>query len=385
MSEGTRLQNQVITVQNGLIENIEPASTMDHYDWELDPHSILIPGLIDLHIHGIKGHDVMDGTPNSLSMISKTLAEEGVTGFLATTMTESIARIEAAIDNSVYCQKNNRDYHGAEILGLHLEGPFLSTEFMGAQCGIHLLQPNPLLLEAWQKRSAGSIKILTLAPELPQALELIDTAKKLGIVASLGHTAASFNETLTAIDRGATHATHLFNAMRGIHHRTPGAAAALLMDERMTAEIIVDGLHIAPEMIRFIFQLKKHSQLVLVTDAMSAKCLKNGEYVFGGQTVILKDQEARLKKNGALAGSTLCLNQALKNAHQYTGIALEKLIPLATSIPAKILKMNQQIGSISQGKKANFAVLNQDLEVQVTMREGRVVYKKPGVAQSLPD
>ena len=380
MSEGNTLDNQIITLHQGKIESIQPAHSTIDCDLVLDANHILIPGMIDLHIHGVKGCDVMDGTPDSLLTISQSLAQEGVTGFLATTMTESISRIEAAIDNSVHCQQNKLDREGAEILGLHLEGPFLSAEFMGAQCEEHLRKPDPALLTNWQQRAAGSIKILTLAPELEGALGLIDIAKKLGMTASIGHTAASFKETLAAIDAGATHATHLFNAMSGIHHRTPGAAGALLIDSRITAELIIDGLHLAPEMIRFIFQCKNLAQLVLVTDAVNAKCLKNGEYIFGGQTVILQDQEARLKKNGALAGSTLCLNQALKNAQHYTGIALEKLVPLVTSTPAKILKMDARIGSISPGKQANLTVVDQNLNVQLTLREGRVVYKKPDAA-----
>jgi N-acetylglucosamine-6-phosphate deacetylase len=385
MSEGNTLYNQAMLIESGKIKSMGPAEPGSHYDLVLNETQILIPGMIDLHIHGAKGCDVMDSTPEALCTISQTLAAEGVTGFLATTMTESIERIEAAISNTVFCQKNQIDHHGAEILGLHLEGPFLSKAFMGAQCEDHLLKPNSQLLEAWQKRAANSIKIITLAPELEGALNLIETAKKLGIVASIGHTAAQFKQTLAAIDAGATHATHLFNAMSGIHHRTPGAAAALLMDERIIAELIVDGLHIAPEMIGFIFQYKKLAQLVLVSDAVNAKCLKNGEYIFGGQTVILKDQEARLKKNGALAGSTLCLNQALKNARDFTGLTLEKLVPLVTSTPARILKLDHKLGSITPGKKANLTVLDQDLRVQLTLREGRVVYKNLDAAATLAD
>ncbi len=385
MSEGVMQHHQTLLVENGLIKSIRPSEPQTHHDLTLHESQILIPGMIDLHIHGAHGCDVMDGTPESLSTISKTLAAEGVTGFLATTMTESIERIETAISNSLYCQKNQLDQQGAEILGLHLEGPFLSKAFMGAQCEDHLRTPDPTLLAAWQHRAEGSIKILTLAPELDNALALIKAAKKLGIIASIGHSAASFEQTLTAIDSGVTHATHLFNAMSGIHHRTPGAAAALLIDPRVTAEVIIDGLHIVPEMIRFIFQCKNKAQLVLVSDAMSAKCLKNGEYLFGGQTVILQDQAARLKKNGALAGSTLCLNQALKNARDYTGLALETLIPLVTSIPAKILQMEHSIGTIRPGKKANLAVLNADLTVHMTLREGRIVYKNPDATASLPD
>ncbi len=377
MSAGETLHHQTLTIQNGVITRMESAAPHPQDTLRFTAEQILIPGMIDLHIHGAKGHDVMDATRTALSSISQTLAAEGVTGFLATTMTESTARIEAAIDNSLDCQRHHLDQDGAEILGLHLEGPFLSKTFMGAQCEAYLRTPDPALLEAWQERAAGSIKLLTLAPELPHALALIQQAKKLGIVAAIGHTAATFQETLAAIDAGATHATHLFNAMSGLHHRTPGAAAALLMDERVIAELIIDGLHIAPEMIRFVFHTKKLAHLVFVTDAMHAKCLKNGEYTFGGQAVILQDQAARLKKNGALAGSTLCLNQALKNAHNYSGIALEKLIPCVTSIPAKILKLDHQIGTISPGKQANLTVLDAHLQVHMTLREGRIVYKNP--------
>ncbi len=383
-SDGQQWHNQVLHLREGWIERIEPASPHVPYDAILPEGSVLLPGLIDLHIHGANGADVMDASPEALKTISQTLAQDGVTGFLATTMTESAARIEAAIDNSVACQTQQIDQAGAQILGLHLEGPFLSQTFMGAQCPDYFLEPNADLLTAWQTRASGTIKLLTLAPELPHALQLIDQAKALDIVTSIGHTAATYQETAAAVTRGARHATHLFNAMSGLHHRTPGAAAALLMDDRVTAELIADGLHIAPEMVYFALRCKGLDRVVLVSDAMHAKCLKNGEYTFGGQTIILQDQAVRLKKNGALAGSTLCLNQALYNAHAYSGYPLEKLVPLVTSIPARILKLDHLLGAIRPGLKANLTVLNQaDGAVLHTLREGRSVYKNPALDASL--
>lgn len=368
-------RDQMILIENERITSIQAAKPNDSADYTFGPDTYVAPGLIDLHIHGAKGFDVMDGTPEALSEISVALAAEGVTGFLATTMTEPIAKIEQALQNvKNYVAQQNQQ--GAEILGIHLEGPFLSAEFMGAQQGDFLLAPNPTLLKKWQYDSGQCIKLMTLAPELPQALAFIHTATTLGIVVSVGHTGATFAETSAAADAGATYATHLFNAMSGVHHRKPGAAAAILMDERITAELIADGHHVAPEILKFAVKCKGLKNLVLATDAMRAKCLKHGEYELGGQSVIVEQGAARLKKNGVLAGSVLQLNGALRNFIDFTGLSLAACLPLVTETPARLLKLDQDIGTLSPFKKANLVVLNPLLEVLATFRQGQLIYTR---------
>ncbi len=368
------VQNQALIIDQGLIQSVAPAEPHAHFDLTLNEDCYLLPGMIDLHIHGANGADVMDATPEALATISQALARDGVTGFLATTMTASQEKIEAALNNVCRFENDPRSKEGAEILGLHLEGPFLSEAFVGAQSAEHLKMPDPELLIQWQTLAQGKIKILTLAPELHKATELIHTALTQNIIPSIGHAAATYEETLQAIESGACYATHLFNAMSGLHHRNPGAALALLEDDRVTAELILDGLHLAPSIVRLALKCKGLERLVFVTDAMRAKCLKNGEYDLGGQTVILKNDAARLKSNGALAGSVLSLNQALKNACDYTGLELARFVPSVTSTPARILGLSEKIGNIALYKHANFAILNKHFEVQYTLREGRVIY-----------
>ena len=364
--------DQVITLEHGRIQSIAPATSTETIDLDLHADTYTVPGLLDLHIHGANGKDVMDATPKALYTISQSLAEEGVTGFLATTMTEAIPKIEKALE----AISQFKETAGADILGVHLEGPFLSQKYMGAQCGEFILDPQIELLEKWQRLSGNKIKLLTLAPELPNADAFIKAACKMGIVISIGHTAATFAESKSAADAGARYATHLFNAMSGVHHRTPGAAAFILSDNRINAELVADGHHVVPEMLKFAVQCKGLSHLSLVTDAMRAKCLKNGEYDLGGQPVVVADGAVRLKKNGVLAGSVLRLNGALRNFIQLTGESLESCIPMVTSTPARTLGMEDQIGHLAPSLKANLVILNHNLDVLYTIRDGAIIYQR---------
>lgn len=368
------VQDQVLTIDQGVIQNIAPTEHHSPCDLSLNEDTYLLPGMIDLHIHGANGADVMDATPHALSTISQAIAKDGVTGFLATTMTESQQKIEAALSNAAQYQKHPESKDGAALLGLHLEGPFLAQAFVGAQSSEFIQKPNPALLGKWQKLADGGIKILTLAPELPDALSLIHAAISHNIIPSIGHTAATYEETCQGIEAGARYGTHLFNAMSGLHHRNPGAAGALLEDDRVTTELIIDGIHLAPSIVRLAVKCKGLERLLLVTDATRAKCLKNGEYDLGGQTVILEKGAVRLKSSGVLAGSVLSLNHALKNACDYTGLDLAYFIPSVSSIPAQLLGLQEKIGEIALYKNANFVILNKHFDVQYTVREGRVIY-----------
>ena len=377
-TDGRFIKNHELLLLDGKIKGIQ-ASSNCKADLELPNDQFLAPGFIDLHIHGASGKDVMDAKTDSLQVIANTLTQEGVTGFLATTMSEALENIEAALATCFAFKKFQTE--GAELLGVHLEGPFLNPQYMGAQCGDYLQAPNIELLKQWQKDFPELIKLITLAPELPNAEAFIRYAKSQGITVSIGHTNASFKETMRGIDAGASHATHLFNAMSGMHHREPGAAAALLYDDRVTAELIADGIHVAPEMLNFALKCKGLKRLVLVTDAMRAKCLKAGAYKLGGQDVLVDASgTVRLKSKGVLAGSTLRLNEALRNMLQFSGSALQDLLPLVTEIPAKILtpenkNQNQsRAGIIEVGQKANLVIFNHDFDVLYTLKEGKIVY-----------
>lgn len=347
------------------VRSIDPTVSADI---TLNDDELLLPSFTDLHIHGANGRDVMDASFDSLQIIADALLREGVTGFLATTMTESLEKIEAAL--ACCYQFRAQQKKGAVLLGVHLEGPFLAEKYMGAQCGNYLQPPEISLLKTWQKKFPGLIKLITIAPELPGALEFIRYARSEGIVLSIGHTAASFSETLQGVDAGASYATHLFNAMSGVHHREPGAAAAILYDERVCAEIILDGAHLVPEMVNFCVKCKGLEHLILVTDAMRAKCLKAGVYDLGGQDVVVDAQGiARLKSNDKLAGSTLRLNQALFNMHQFTHLPLAQLIPLISLRPTEVLQLSSQ-GLISPQYYANLVIADQNLNVKETLYHG---------------
>ncbi len=318
----------------------------------------LIPGMIDMHIHGANGADVMDGTLESLDTIGHALFKEGVTGYLATTMTETTANIEQALATVKTAMTARVKPNHAKIMGIHLEGPFLSFKQMGAQQGELIRDPDIALFDRWQQIAGGHIRMVTVAPELPGAIPFIKHLVKSGVIASIGHTDATYAQTQAAIDAGATHATHLFNAMRGIHHREPGTVTALLLDERVVPEIIVDGIHLNPAVIQLTVNIKGKDRLILVTDAMRAKCCGEGVFDLGGQEVTVREGAARLS-NGVLAGSVLTMNQALVNMLRFTRCSLSDLINMVSATPAKQLGAFAHVGSIAVGKAAEWVLLDQ--------------------------
>ena len=339
----------------------------------------LIPGLIDLHVHGANGKDVMDGTEEAMQAISVALAQEGVTGFLATTMTADVERIEAALQ---VIPKVIEKPEGAAILGVHLEGPFISKEKMGAQHGDHVRSPDVSLFQKWQSLSGDSIKLVTLAPELPHADEFIKALRGMNVIASIGHTNATYGETVEAIAAGCTQATHLFNAMSGLHQRHPGAVGALLLADDVYAEIITDGMHLHPAIVEIAWQMKGKDKLFLVTDAMRGKCLGDGDFDLGGQHVHVKHGRAALP-DGTLAGSTLRMPDAIKNMMKFSHCTLIDAIHLATVNPVHVLGLSGTKGDISVGKDADLVVCDHEFVVKETMRCGKVIFGESNCQQTL--
>lgn len=336
----------------------------------------MLPGRIDLHIHGAGGADVMDATPEALDQVRQTLAAEGVTGFLAATITAPTDKIEQALQNINRYQNNSQNsVPGASILGVHLEGPFISPRHTGAHRVELLLPPTSALFDHWQHCAGGKIKLVTVAPELPGGIEFIRHLASQGVIASIGHTDADFAITELAINAGARHATHLFNAMRPFHHREPGCIGAILLDERVLAELIIDGHHSHPAAVRLALRMKGTDGLVLVTDAIRAKCCcaQEKSYDLGGQTVTVQEGAARLK-DGTLAGSVLTLTQAVINMMRFSQCTLAELINLTSINPAKALKIYDKKGSIALGKDADLIVLDEKLEVVLTVAQGQIIY-----------
>ncbi|MDX1900656.1 MAG: N-acetylglucosamine-6-phosphate deacetylase [Gammaproteobacteria bacterium] len=358
-------QKRIHTITQDNISTDETYTFPEHYH--------LLPGWIDLHVHGIVGCDVMDADLDSLEKISQALARFGTTSFLATTMTASIDQIDRVLGVIKNHQQIQNKISGAKMLGVHLEGPFISPEKMGAQNLQHAMLPDISLLKRWQTLSDHAIRLVTLAPELAGAKEFIEYLVTEKMIPSIGHTHATFDETMAAIEAGCAHMTHLFNAMRGIHQREPGVVTAGLLAKNISTEIIVDGVHLHPAIVELIYQTKSLEKMILITDAMRATCLGDGVYDLGGQSVTVKNQQALLS-DGTLAGSTLTMSQAVRNMMRMTHCGLIEIAHLASANPAKVLKIFSEKGSLTVGKDADCIVLDEDLNVVFTMCEGRVVY-----------
>ncbi|MGM9926654.1 MAG: N-acetylglucosamine-6-phosphate deacetylase [Bacillus sp. (in: firmicutes)] len=335
----------------------------------------LIPGFIDVHIHGAGGADTMDGTPEALQTMAKTLPQEGTTSFLATTMTQSQDNIVQALRNAALYQKTRNGRGEAEIIGIHLEGPFINPSKKGAQPEEFILEPSIEIFKKWQTEAAGTIKLVTIAPEMPNGMDLIKYLSQHNVTASIGHTDATFLQMKEAVASGATQVTHLYNGMRGLHHREPGTVGAALLFDELKVELIADGMHICPEMIQLAINAKGPDGTLLITDAMRAKCLQNGHYELGGQPVIVDDGKATLE-DGTLAGSILKMIDSVKNILTYTHLTLHDIIKLTSVNPAKQVGIYDKKGSIAIGKDADIVILNKNMDLEMTICRGKIAYKK---------
>ncbi len=327
----------------------------------------LSPGFIDIHIHGCLGNDTMDDNDSSVWNISKSIVSTGVTAFLPTTMTMEFSMIEKTI-NRIRKLMNNEP--GASILGCHLEGPFISDEYKGAQNGRYIIRPDFNTIE----RFSDVLRIVTIAPEEEGSDEFIESCARYGIVAALGHTKADYEQAMRAIQKGASHSTHTFNAMSPLHHRNPGVVGAV-MDSSVSCELIADNIHVNPAVQRILLKVKGIEGIILVTDAMKACLLDEGEYELGGQRVLVKDEAARLTA-GNLAGSVLTLNKALKNFINNTGVSLNEAVRTVTENPARLLKMNNSKGSIGIGKDADLTLFDENFNIYSTYVKGKKVYER---------
>jgi N-acetylglucosamine-6-phosphate deacetylase len=378
-SEKVKLENGYIKIKDQKIIELGPIEKLDQEDQfeivEIPSNYKAIPGFIDVHIHGVGGADVMDATKEALDTMTNTLPGEGTTSFLATTMTQGSTEIEKALTNAGDYIKEQQVRGKAEILGIHLEGPFVNAKRAGAQPLDHIIDPNLEIFKRWHSLSKENIKLVTMAPEQPGGLEMVRYLKENDIIASIGHSDATYEEVSGAIEAGVNHVTHLFNQMRGLHHREPGVVGAAFLHDELKTEIIADGVHVRPEMVKLAYQQKGNEGVILITDSMRAKCLKNGQYDLGGQDVTVKDGKAVLS-DGTLAGSILKLGNAVKNILAYTGCSLEDAIEMASANPAKQLKIYDKKGSIAKGKDADIVILDENLDVFMTICRGTLAYTK---------
>lgn len=379
--ENEIISNGYLLLQNGKIieigsmEQLQTRSFGPIETLSLADGDKVIPGFVDVHIHGAGGADTMDGTTEALQTMAVHLAQEGTTSFLATTMTQSPEKIQAALKNAADFQSHEQAAGQAEVIGIHLEGPFINPSKKGAQPENYILEPNVEVFKQWQEIANGTIKLVTVAPEMPNGTELIQYLAEHGVTASIGHTEAGYAEVKAAADAGATQVTHLFNGMKGLHHREPGTAGAALLIDELKTELICDGIHICPEMIQLALKVKGTDGALLITDSMRAKCLKNGHYELGGQPVFVADGKATLE-DGTLAGSILKMIDAVRNVLTFTDLSLQDVIKLASSTPAKQINVFDRKGSIAVGKDADLVILNKDLMIEKTICRGTIAYEK---------
>lgn len=365
--EGQGIIKTSIKVEDGVIKNFDYQEDAI----ELDSKYIVIPGFIDRHVHGANGSDAMYPNLEDIRNIASTIAKEGVATFLPTTMTQTEENITLALKNiREYIEKENDK--GAYALGIHLEGPFISPKFKGAQVEECIVPCDVETFKRYEEAAGGYIKQVSLAYEA-NGKELSNYLASKNIVASLGHTDATAKDVIEGAQNGITSATHTYNAMKGLHHREAGTVGGVMLCDNIYAELICDLVHVSSEAIQVLYQAKGQDKITLITDGIEAKHLPDGKYQLGGQDVFVKGKEARLA-SGTLAGSTLKMNDAVRNAQEVLNLTIEKAVDLATINPARVLKVDDKKGSIAVSKDADFAVIDKDFNVYMTVAKGKVVY-----------
>ncbi|MED1862071.1 N-acetylglucosamine-6-phosphate deacetylase [Fictibacillus nanhaiensis] len=378
--EGQLVKNGYLWIQKDKIHHVGPTNPFspdaEVTRYDLPQDCIILPGMIDIHIHGAAGADFMDGTQEALEIVAKHLPAEGTTSFLATTMTEDTPVIHKALNAAANFIKQSQ-CSTAEMIGIHLEGPFISHKRAGAQPKSFILKPDVHHFKEFQKSASDLIKLVTLAPEMDGGLELTKYLSSQNVIASIGHSDSSFLEVKKGIESGVSHVTHLFNGMRGMHHRDPGVAGAALLQDELKVEMIVDGVHASPEMIRLAYQSTGSERTILITDSMRAKGLGEGTYTLGGQLVTVKADEARLI-DGTLAGSILPMNVAVKNMMDYTHCSWSDIVKMTSENAAKELQIFEQKGSLSVGKDADITVFTEECDVLMTFCRGELMYHRKG-------
>lgn len=369
-TEAQVIEKGYLVVENGKISDIQKGDYKGHLNQIDVAGKHVLPGFIDIHIHGGYGEDAMDASYDGLNHLAKQLLSEGTTTFLATTMTQSDENIEKALKNIVACYENQTLGEAAEISGVHLEGPFISEHKVGAQNPKYVQRPTVEKIRHFQEVAKGLIKIITFAPEVEGAHETLNELRD-DIIFSMGHTVATFEEANEAVERGAKHVTHLYNAATPFEHRNPGVFGAAWTNQSLNTEIIGDGIHSHPAAVDIAYKQKGPTHMYLITDAMRAKGMKDGEYDLGGQNVIVKGKEARLE-NGALAGSILKMNEGLHNLIQFTHDSLDHLWRVASLNQAIALNIDKQKGSLSIGKDADIVIVDDHIQVDTTIKSGTI-------------
>ena len=370
------IENPIVVVEDGRIarvsartgsEMLSDTSVVDFGD------AILAPGFFDIHIHGGAGLDVMRTSVSDLPHLGRFLTKHGVTGYFPTTVAAPLdatySALEVLADAIESCSRDQLAT-GARPLGIHLEGPFLSHKRRGVHPPEYLVAPTLAVFDRLWQAARGQVRMMTIAPEIPGAMEVIAEAARRRVCVSIGHSDAEMPAARDAVKAGARHATHTFNAMRPLDHREPGILGEVLSDDRITADMIVDGIHVAPEVVKVFLQAKGHEHAVLITDAISATGMPDGRYKLGPIEVDVKD--GKCTANGSLAGSVLTMDRAVRNVTQFASWTLRNAVRAATLNPAQVVGMGSDRGILAAGAVADFVVLSNAGEVLKTVVGGRV-------------
>lgn len=371
------LEDRIIIIEKGKIIAItdkkEDLALLKNVEIIEAQNKFIVPGYIDIHVHGGGGSDVMDGEYEAIKQVATTHSRFGTTAFLPTTMTMTKDKIIKSL-KSIY-EARLKGTGTAEILGIHLEGPYINPEKKGAQKEEDIKKVSVKEFLEFNQASGNLIRLVTIAPEMPGAIDFIRWLHQQGIIVSVGHSNATYKQVQEGIQAGLSHVTHIFNAMRGLHHREPGVVGAALSSPKLIVEMIADGIHLHPIVLKMLTQIKESEKLVLITDAMRATGFKEGTYDLGGQEVIVTQGQAKLK-NGTLAGSVLTMDKAVKNLVTKVGISLLNAVQMASYNPAKCLGIDDKKGSLELYKDADIVILNKNLEAELTMVAGKVVYRR---------
>ena len=335
------------------------------------PDTTCVPGFIDLHVHGAGGHDLMEGTAEAVAAIGRTLAAHGTTSYFPTTLTAPMPRTLAALKclgDLVRRMEGPPSELVAQPLGIHMEGPFLNALRKGVHPAQHMLAPRNELFEDFYRAAGGTLRILTLAPELDGAEAMMSRVLERGVLVGMGHTDANFEQAERAVELGVRHVVHMFNAMRPFAHRDPGVIAATLLDDRVSAELIADGVHVSEPAIQLLLRAKGPGGVLLVTDGLAAVGMPEGTYRLGECEITVRGPEAR-SRDGVLAGSVLTLDGAVRNMVRFTGLPLREVVKMATLNQARVLGLARK-GRIAAGADADLVLLTGSLEVAAVCARG---------------
>ena len=362
-----RFQEKTVVLEEGRLRLLPPDAPAPGEIFDAGGRRV-VPGFIDIHTHGAVGVDVNGADEAGLEKIARFFAGNGTTAFLASVLTDSEERTCWCIDQ---CREfRSREREGAQLLGVHLEGPFLACSYKGAMPEHLLRTGDAQLLRAYQQRAQGCIRYLTVSPEVEGVLELIPAARELGIVTAIGHSGADYETSMAAISAGAAAATHTFNAMQLLHQHRPAILGAVLESD-VYCEAICDGRHLHPGIVRLLLKTKGLDRVAAITDSIMAAGLPDGRYHLGVNEVVVEGGDAKLVSDGTRAGSTLTQNAALKNLLAWTGRPLEQLLPLLTENPARLVGVFDRKGSIAEGKDGDLVLLDGENNVSDVFIRGK--------------